>query len=308
MAPEKIKHIYDRIFKRIMGLSQSSVINLINGIFETDYDPYTSSIEYLSTENVNDFLQLTVADVLIQVNHADIYHMEAQMNEDQNIVLRMFNYGYLTASRYRRSANELIFPEQKIIYLSADKNLAEEYHLIIRFGDQGTYTYKVDAYNYNEKSIEELNQKKLILLIPFQLLKLRKPLEKARTKENVALLKNLIRNDIIGSIEQNLKAGNITRDDTIKIVNLVHQLYTHIYSEYTELQAEGVADMFEEVFELEVDKILQERDAMLKAKDEALRSKDKQVEILRLLVKGKTSQQIAKELSIDIQEIESLCK
>ncbi|MDD3402916.1 MAG: hypothetical protein PHQ72_06125 [Hespellia sp.] len=76
---------------------------------------------------------------------------------------------------------------------------------------------------------KELNQKKMIVLIPFQLLKLRNLIQKKPTKENFALLQNLILNDIIGSIKANLTVGNITKRDADELISLTLQLYEHIY-------------------------------------------------------------------------------
>lgn len=40
-----IYQIYDKIFKKILTLSSTAVINLINGLFQTNY-PTDSTIKY----------------------------------------------------------------------------------------------------------------------------------------------------------------------------------------------------------------------------------------------------------------------
>jgi len=52
--------------------------------------------------------------------------------------------------------------------------------------------------------MEELEKRKLIVLLPFQLLRLRKAIEKARTPENITALKKLICHDIINSIKHSV--------------------------------------------------------------------------------------------------------
>lgn len=37
--PKMIYQIYDKMFKKILTLSSTAVINLINGLFETNYPP-----------------------------------------------------------------------------------------------------------------------------------------------------------------------------------------------------------------------------------------------------------------------------
>lgn len=99
----------------------------------------------------------------------------------------------------------------------------------------------------------------MIILIPFELLKLRKAIEKARTPENLEALKNMIQNDIIGSINENLRVENITLDDARKLKRLTHKLYEHIYSNYKEMEA--LNDMTDESLMLDID-IIEKRHEM----------------------------------------------
>ena len=50
MSMEEIYQIYDKAFKRILTLSDKAVINLINGLFGTDYTT-NSKITYNWTEH-----------------------------------------------------------------------------------------------------------------------------------------------------------------------------------------------------------------------------------------------------------------
>ena len=100
---------------------------------------------------------------------------------------------------------------------------------------------------YQAHDIRELNQKKMVILIPFQLLKLRKLINKRPTKENFSLLHKLMMDDIMsvserdqaklvqserrmaimnevhdimGSVKANLQVGNITEDDAEQLREL----------------------------------------------------------------------------------------
>lgn len=70
-------HIFDKIFKKILTLSSTAVVNLINGLFETNY-PTDSQIDYNWTEFVDDDLRRILADTIITINHRYSYHLEAQ--------------------------------------------------------------------------------------------------------------------------------------------------------------------------------------------------------------------------------------
>ena len=68
------------------------------------------------------------------------------------------------------------------------------------------------------------------------LLKLRKKLEKVRSKEHIEELQNPVVNDIIYSIRRNEAVGNISHTDALDLIELTTKLYMKIYSKYKELE------------------------------------------------------------------------
>lgn len=274
MKDNKIHHIYDRAFKKILTLSSTAIINLINGLFETNY-PTDSIITYNWTEFENHNLKRVLADTIITINHKYSYHMEAQMTTNNSIIFRVFEYGYNHANRQPNLAdNELIFPEPIIIYLYHEGNIPDEYTLKLNFGSQGSFDYTVKTFKYLETSLDELNKRKMIILIPFQLLKLRKLIEKERSEENLTQLKKLIQNDIIGSIEENFELGNLTFEDCHRLKSLTHMLYNHIYSHYYDLEV--ITEMDQSLM-LDVDYIFEEFDKKMAEKQKALAEKDNEL-------------------------------
>ena len=84
---DNITQIYDKIFKRILTLSNVAVINFINGIFCKNF-PKDSKLTYNWTENVKNSLEKTIADTIITVNDAERFHAEVQINnEDRKSVV-----------------------------------------------------------------------------------------------------------------------------------------------------------------------------------------------------------------------------
>jgi hypothetical protein len=74
---ENIVQIYDKIFKRILTLSNKAMINFINGIFNKNF-PSDSKLTYNWTENIKNNLEKTIADTIITVNNAEKFHAEVQ--------------------------------------------------------------------------------------------------------------------------------------------------------------------------------------------------------------------------------------
>lgn len=237
---DKIHHIYDSAFKRILTLSSKAVVHLVNGLFGTDY-PSNSTVTYNWTEHEDADLQWTLADAILTINGRNSYHMEAQMTKDEEIVFRVFEYGFGHAYKGRivtGTGGILKFPEQRIIYLSENhlQSLSDEYELTLDFGTQGIFKFRVPVVKLQSISTEELNNRKMIVLIPFLLLKLRSKIKKVRSKENIEELQRLIMNDIIGSINQNEELGNISKSDAYNLKDLTQKLYWDIYAQYRELE------------------------------------------------------------------------
>ena len=118
-------------------------------------------------------------------------------------------------------------------------------------------------------SLQELNDKKLIALLPFLLLKLRKKIERIRSKENMEELQNLVMNDIMCTIRKNEEVGNLSSIDAINLIDLTSKLYMQIYAKYKEM-GEFTMRLFDQSMELAGDKYeksveeLEEENAELK--------------------------------------------
>ena len=225
---KEIHQIDDKAFKRILTLSEKTVINLINGLFDTDY-PTDSKITYNWTEHEDKDLKRTLADSILTINGRDSYHIEAQMTEDEEIVFRFIEYGFGHAYKNRTfvsGGERMVFPRPCILYLDEGKKdkVPDEYTLTLLFENQGEFAYKVPLVKLQNMSVEELNDKKLIALLPFQLLKLRKKIENLRTEENLEELQNFVVDDIIDSIYKNEAVGNISRSDALDLIELTTKL------------------------------------------------------------------------------------
>lgn len=280
-----IHHIYDKLFKKILTLSSTAVVNLINGLFGTDY-PTDSTVTYNWTEFENEDLRRILADTILTINGKYSYHLEAQMKEDETIILRVFDYGYAHALRTAKEKDGkyyLNFPESKVIYLYSAGNIPDEYCMVLNFGARGTYTYCVETCKFQEISIEEINKRKMVILIPFALLRVRELLKKKRSPENLELLKRLIQNDIIESINSNLKLGNITIQDAQKLRRYTHKLYQYVYSRYEEMEA--LNEMTDESLMLDIDIIEKKHEEELNVLKDVIIEKDKEIERLKVELK-----------------------
>ena len=166
---KEINQIYDKAFKRILTLSDKAVINLINGLFGTDY-PTNSKITYNWTEHEDKELKRTLSDSILTINNRDIYHIEAQITEDEEIVFRVFEYGFGHAYKnriYEDGIETMIFPRPCIIYLDEGKKdkIPDEYTLTLKFREQGNFVYKVPIIKLQNITMQEMNEETSCLLL-----------------------------------------------------------------------------------------------------------------------------------------------
>lgn len=269
-SSEEIYQIFDKVFKKILTLSSKAVINLINGMFGTDY-PLESSIVYNWTEFVDDNLKRILADTILTINGINAYHLEAQMERDNSIVFRVFEYSYSHANRTHTEVDGnyvLRFPRPMVIYLYYEGIVPDEYTLKLEFEEgKNVYEYKVPVLKLPEISPQELSDQKMIILIPFHVLKLRYALKRG-TFQDVNTLKSYILDDIIGHINKNVQLDNITLEDALKLKRYLLQLCNYLSKHHKEL--EGMPDMTDESFMTDID-------ILCKNHEEAMAKKDKQI-------------------------------
>ena len=238
---------------------------------------YSCVFSYNWTEHEDRDLKRTLADSILTINGKNSYHIEAQMTEDEEIVFRFIEYGFGYAYKNRTfvdGGERMIFPRPCILYLDEGKKdrVPDEYKLTLLFEDQGEFTYKVPLVKLQNMSVEELNRKKMIALLPFQLLKLRKKIENLRTEKNLEELQKFVVNDIIESIYENETIGNISHSDALDLIELTTKLYMKIYSKYKELEdfTMRMCDQSLELISDKYEKTVEELEEEVKNKDEII--------------------------------------
>lgn len=277
--------IFDRMFKRLLTLSSKTEIRFLNGLFGTDY-PDDSRLTYNWTEFEDDKMRKILADTIVTVNDKDSFHIEAEMS-DQSIILRVLEYGFSHTLRTMQrimdpetgeEAYTVTFPRQAVIYLDSAGTVPETQTVIIHFGDEGVYRHRVNIIRFQEKTYKEIQERNMILLLPFKLLSLRTKLQKDRSPENIERLRALYEDDIICLIERSYLIGQITAEDRRILSRLSRTLIEHLYQQYEE--AREVIGVYDHSLKLDIDEYidaLEEKEEQLASKDEQLASKDEQL-------------------------------
>ena len=269
----------------------------------------------------------TISDTILTIHaHGKRYkfHLEAEIStkdtNDTTIVLRMFDYEYQDALRHKEIDGDKItlnFSEGIIILLEHNSKSPDKVTLELNFGKQGKIDFTIPTMKFLDHSLNDLEKRKMVILLPLYLLKLRKQVEIAKKDRNILRqnadeLKALI-NTILDAFDENEKAGNISNDDAFVLAGLVETLYDHMYGNIPEFKEEGVKDMLAgRLLVRNEEEILKERQRAQEEKLEItnrllVRNEEEKLEIAKnFLAKGVSPEDVADATKLPITKVRKL--
>jgi hypothetical protein len=273
-AGHKPAHIFDLCFKRLMHLSPGAVIGFINGLFGVNH-PLSGQVEYLSTETVTDRLEHVISDMIIGID-GSTYLIEAQIGDDAEMAVRIFEYVFFEGVKHQAIDKEGVItvklPKARVIYWESGKGTPDKATLRIELPEGEAFDYAVESFKFLEQSLAEIEERKLVVLLPFYVLKLRKRVRAAKSEEELLQLaeemKRLLE-ETVRVADNSVKHGVIAPEDITVELDMLDRLYRDLYSRYEPFK--GVNTMVEDIYWTRTDKLL------MKAKKDAERATTKAV-------------------------------
>jgi len=248
---EKIK--LDQMMKVLFKLSKKVMVNLLNALFDEDYDYKKVSIEYSNTEFVDDEFERLYGDIFITVrteNKSFSYHIEFQTLNDNSMAIRMFRYGFEKAVERAGDENNeeitLYYPKQLVIFLEENKNVKDELYFKLRLPDGQEIRFSVPVLKYWKYSAEDLMNKKMYALLPLQVFKSRKKIKTIYDNENITHedkgklihieFKKLIEviKTTINVLGELYSSHEIIGTDLEKILRVLTNISEYLYNKYGE--------------------------------------------------------------------------
>jgi hypothetical protein len=240
--------LFDLMFKSIIkDASSCAVVHLINGIYKKNY-PLDTQVTIEPNELIKEHpksskLEKIVSDIIITLHskdRKDTFIMEAQIDDDLEMMLRIFNYSTFVALEKRTvsadgSYMQIEMPSPAVIYWETSKT-KDIVSVKIKFPDNKSVVYKIPAFKVLRHSVSELGD--MALLLPFYILKIRKELEKKGTDsaKRKALSKKL--ESYIVEIDKVLrmqKRNNyITAKDAAMLLRRLLNMNLELYGKYPE--------------------------------------------------------------------------
>jgi hypothetical protein len=303
-------HIFDLILKQLIRLSSVAVIQFINGLFGTDY-PLDSTVEYPSTENVSRKLKRLMSDTVVVIGGLRVYHIEGEIGDDASMAVRVFEYGFAEGLRTKTMTDAGVinvrFPDARIIYWETTEKTPDEVILRLDFSDGSHYDYRVKTFKFLNCGIGELVERKMAILLPFYVLKLRKKVAAARTagqRQKLSAEMRVILDELVASVERGAKAGLMSESDTRIVLEHTERLYSELYAQYEEL-AEVDVMLKDRILTYSEEAALKAaREATIKATREATLKTEKMAKTM--LSDGLPVEAVVKYTSLPRESVEKL--
>jgi len=241
--PNQTAQLFDLMFKYIIKeASSAAVVHFINGLFDKNYNP-NSKVEFSATESVSKKqgkLGKIMSDIILKVN-GDSFLIETQIKDDLEIALRAFQYAFANAKNNKEISNDSLIkiklPEPKIIYFESTAKTPDMVTLQIEY-PKGIFNYKVPTFKVLDKSLEELAQKKMALILPFYLLKFRKEIKKKNTdskkRKEIASKMALLLEDLGRILIDSLENSILSNGDISVLCDEIKRMHVEIYGCYKE--------------------------------------------------------------------------
>ena len=273
--------LFDNNFKFIMAeASPPAVVHLINGLFKKRY-PLDTPVkiepnEHIKRNHKSGRLGKIVSDIVVTLfcgEKRDTYLIEAQIGNDMDMCLRVFEYSISVALKDKHISDggsylRIEMPAPAVVYFEGSK--AKDFLTIeVAFPGEKSIAYKIPAFKVLEHKVSELEH--MVLLLPFYLLKIRKELRKSGkdSEKRKKLAKELAGYvaEICEILRRSSENSYITDVDATMLQECLSNMHTELYGGYEEMTE--VEMTLKQMHESSVLRKIEKAEAMAEARAEA---------------------------------------
>ncbi len=263
-------HVFDSVFRTLAQKTPYLFVELINEAFGTEYTR-KSKLEQLRNEFYEKGGKVVTDSVYKIERH--IYHLECQSKNDSKMVLRMVQYDFdigLEQASKNNAMNRVELPKSCVLYLRSTRNTPNILMTEI-VQDGRTMVYESKVIKISDYTMDKMFQKKLVVFIPYYLLKYEKE-----------LLKDSIASETVRSLIEDCKEiankmrddKNITEQEYTDIVDAFRKVSGHLLRKHRSTKEEVNRIMGGEIYETASEKLIKKgrRIGMEEAKGNAVES------------------------------------
>ena len=293
-------NIYDGAFRTILNDCRKLIIPVINEIFREEYTG-EERIEFLPNEHFLDQQDEADKERITDTNFRVIgkitkkYYLECESSlPDGKITIRLFEYDAQIALDEGEVTEETLtvtFPNTAVLYLRNYKKTPDKMKYVI-VTPGGTVKYDIPLMKVQNYTLDDIFEKRLLLLIPFYIFSHEKNFPEYNSNEQkLAKLKSEYRY-ILERLDELEQQGVIGAFDKRTIIELSSDVVKEIAQKYGNVQ-KGVGDIM--------------GGALVETSARKLKNEAKREVAVSLLKMGKlTIEEIAECSELNIAEVEQL--
>ena len=181
---------YDDVFRTLLNDCPKLIIPVINEIFGEHYTgkeeiQFFPNEHFLNQQDGKEEKRITDTMFIIKASKPKSYHVECQSTPDNSMLIRTFEYDTQIAldnGKIEESVLTVNFPNSAVLFLRCDKDTPDEMKIRLRTPG-GELTYKIPVIKQENYKIEEIFEKNLLFLIPFNIFVHEKQLHEYDTSE-----------------------------------------------------------------------------------------------------------------------------
>ena len=297
-------NIYDGAFRTILNDCRKLIIPVINEIFGETYIgeeemQFFPNEHFIDQQDEADRERITDTNFTIFGKIPKKYHIECESSlPDGKITIRLFEYDAQIALDEGEVTEETLtvtFPNTAVLYLRTYKKTPDKMKYVI-VTPGGTVQYDVPIMKVQKYTLDDIFEKRLLMLIPFYIFSHEKGFPEYNSNEQKLAELKAEYQEILKRLDELEQQGVIGAFDKRTIIELSGDVIKEIAQKYENVQ-KGVGDI--------MGGALIETSAR-RLKNEAENETKKQT-ALKLLKRGKqTVEEIAEDTGLSITEVEQL--
>ncbi len=180
---------YDGITKQLLdNMNDRTMIQFINSTFERNFS-IDSDVVRLAAETTDNETKQKRCDYFVKIGD-DFFLIEIQSYEDEEMAIRIFEYGSRGAILHARektdgSTIELQFPEPVVFYLRKEGTIHDKLAVKIRrTGSEETFDYEAKVIYVEDYDFDSLIEKSMLPMIPFYPMRYEKMLKRKHSDQD----------------------------------------------------------------------------------------------------------------------------
>ena len=293
-------NIYDGAFRTILNDCRKLIIPVINEIFKEHYTGeeeihFFPNEHFLDQQDAADKERITDTNFQIIGRIVKKYHLECESSlPDGKITIRLFEYDAQIALDEGEVTEETLtvtFPNTAVMYLRAYKKTPDKMKYVI-ITPGGTVQYDVPIMKVQSYSLDEIFEKRLLMLIPFYIFSHEKSFSEYNNNEHKLEELKAEYRIILERLDDLETQGIIGAFDKRTIIDLSSDVINEIARKYENVQ-KGIGAMM--------------RGPLIQTEARTILNESKKETALRMLKVGKlTVEEIAEYSALSVAEVEQL--